>query len=274
MPKKIGQYELGKLLGNGSYSKVKMGTDTNTNEHFAIKIIAKESLERPSYEKHLRREIAVMKLLNHANVMQLYDVLQTGKNIYMVLEFFDGGDLLDALVKALYFKEDRARRYFQHLISGLSYLHHQGIAHRDLKPENLLLRNPTDELIIADFGFSRLTNGESQSAQLLKTKCGTPNYMAPEVFAATGYDGKRADIWSSGVVLYAMLAGYLPFEDKSMAVLCDMIEGGKYRISSKFSKNAKALLARMMAVKPAERISIEEVCKRKGLFTAICVFLK
>eukprot|EP01061_Rhynchopus_euleeides_P036604 TRINITY_DN6175_c0_g1_i2.p1 TRINITY_DN6175_c0_g1~~TRINITY_DN6175_c0_g1_i2.p1 ORF type:complete len:268 (+),score=111.96 TRINITY_DN6175_c0_g1_i2:260-1063(+) len=264
MPKRIAQYELGKTLGKGSYSKVKHGIDVTTRTSFAIKIIAKESLEKGSYEKHLRREIAVMKLLDHPNVMNLFDVLQTSKNIYMILEYLDGGDLLDALVAAQVFKEDRARRYFQQLVSGLSYLHSQGIAHRDLKPENLLLKTSDDTLIIADFGFSRLTDTHPSNPQLLKTKCGTPNYMAPEVFTSKGYNGKKSDIWSAGVVLYAMLAGYLPFEDKSMTVLCEIIQGGNYRVSSKFSKNARSMIATMLTVNPDERATLPDVCPGGG----------
>ena len=230
-------------------------------------------------EQQLKREIAIMKLLDHRNVLKMVDVLQTGKNIYLILDLLTGGDLFDRLEQAKRFEEDVARKYFQQLISGLYYLHAQGIAHRDLKPENLLL-DTNNIIFIADFGFSRLLNNQ----QLLNTVCGTPNYMAPEVLKEKGYDGKKADIWSAGVILYAMLAGYLPFDDPNMNVLCDkvlryyffitscqlfvksnittttkQIEAGEYRMSRKFSPNAADFIKRMLTVDPDKRITLEQV---------------
>ena len=149
-----------------------------------------------------------------------------------------------------------ALKYFHQLVSGLHYLHNQGIAHRDLKPENLLL-NEEGRLHIADFGFSRLLN----SQQMLQTVCGTPNYMAPEVLKEKGYDGKKADIWSCGVILYAMLAGYLPFDDNNMTLLCEKIEKGVFRKSSKFSENAVSIIDQMLTVDPNKRITLEGIIK-------------
>eukprot|EP01063_Lacrimia_lanifica_P002013 TRINITY_DN11051_c0_g1_i1.p1 TRINITY_DN11051_c0_g1~~TRINITY_DN11051_c0_g1_i1.p1 ORF type:complete len:321 (+),score=142.21 TRINITY_DN11051_c0_g1_i1:76-963(+) len=254
MPKRIGKYELGKTLGSGTYSKVKVAVDIETNKKYAVKIVDKQILTKGHMEQQLKREIAIMKLLSHRNVLGMQDVLQTGKNIYLVLDLVTGGDLFDQLDHDKVFDEPKARRYFQQLISGLHYLHQQGIAHRDLKPENLLL-DQQGTVYIADFGFSRLLS----PCQLLQTVCGTPNYMAPEVLKEQGYDGKKADIWSAGVILYAMLAGYLPFDDPIMAKLCEQIESGKYRISSKFSQNAVDLIGRMLEVNPAVRITLAEI---------------
>eukprot|EP01063_Lacrimia_lanifica_P019531 TRINITY_DN2690_c0_g1_i1.p1 TRINITY_DN2690_c0_g1~~TRINITY_DN2690_c0_g1_i1.p1 ORF type:complete len:296 (+),score=121.28 TRINITY_DN2690_c0_g1_i1:122-1009(+) len=253
MPKRIGKYELGRKLGSGTFSTVKEATDIENGAKYAVKIVDKASL-KGHMEQQLRREIAIMKLLNHANVVRMNDVLQTGKNIYLILDLLTGGDLFDKLDEAKHFAEPVAVRYLQQLVSGLYYLHSQGIAHRDLKPENLLI-DDRGNLKIADFGFSRLLDQH----QLLQTVCGTPNYMAPEVLKEKGYDGKRADIWSSGVILYAMLAGYLPFDDPIMAKLCDKIEKGIYRNSRKFSPNAVDLIARMLTVDPARRITLSQI---------------
>ncbi|KAJ9442673.1 CBL-interacting serine/threonine-protein kinase 23 [Diplonema papillatum] len=254
MPKRIGKYELGKTLGSGTFSKVKEGTDVETGKKYAVKIVDKQQLTTGQMEQQLKREIAIMKLLSHRNVLKMVDVLQTAKNIYLILDLLTGGDLFDKLDSAKRFKEDEARKYFQQLISGLFYLHQQGIAHRDLKPENLLL-DEEGNVFIADFGFSRLLNNQ----QLLKTVCGTPNYMAPEVLKEQGYDGKKADIWSAGVILYAMLAGYLPFDHPNFSVLCEQIEKGEYHTSRKFSDNAANLIQRMLCVDPDKRISLDEI---------------
>eukprot|EP00755_Sulcionema_specki_P027986 Sspe_Gene.88907::Locus_60812_Transcript_1_1_Confidence_1.000_Length_991::g.88907::m.88907 len=256
MPKRIGKYELGRTLGSGTFSKVKEGVDVETGVRYAVKIVDKALLTKGHMEQQLKREIAIMKLLDHENVLRMVDVLQTGKNIYLILDLLTGGDLFDKLDQAKRFEEAQAQSFFQQLVSGLYYLHSQGIAHRDLKPENLLL-DDKGCLKIADFGFSRLLNNQ----QLLQTVCGTPNYMAPEVLKEQGYDGKKADIWSSGVILYAMLAGYLPFDDPNMNVLCDKIEAGEYRMSRKFSPKAVDIIGRMLTVDPARRITLDEVIR-------------
>lgn len=255
MPKRVGKYELGKTLGSGSFSKVKEGVDVESGNKYAVKIVDKALLTKGHVEQQLKREIAIMKLLNHPHVLSMVDVLQTGSNIYLVLELLTGGDLFDKLDQAKRFEEPQARTYFQQLVYGLQYLHANDIAHRDLKPENLLL-DAQGNLKIADFGFSRLLNNQ----QLLQTVCGTPNYMAPEVLKEQGYDGKKADLWSSGVILYAMMAGYLPFDDQNMNVLCDKIEAGDYRMSRKFSDLAKDIIEKLLTVDPARRIDMEGIC--------------
>eukprot|EP01060_Flectonema_neradi_P029472 TRINITY_DN4083_c5_g1_i1.p1 TRINITY_DN4083_c5_g1~~TRINITY_DN4083_c5_g1_i1.p1 ORF type:complete len:351 (+),score=56.91 TRINITY_DN4083_c5_g1_i1:153-1055(+) len=255
MPKRIGKYELGAVLGEGNFSKVREGVDVESKKQYAIKIVDKGLLEKGQMEQQLKREIAIMKLLDHENVLSMRDVLQTSKNIYLILDLLTG-DLFYKLNEAKWFDEKTALYYFHQLIAGLNYLHGQGIAHRDLKPENLLLTDD-GQLKIADFGFSRLLHNK----QLLLTVCGTPNYMAPEVLKERGYDGKIADIWSCGVILYAMLAGYLPFDDEKISNLCKSISLGAYRISRKFSPNAISLLKGTLTVNPADRITIPDIIK-------------
>lgn len=259
MGKKIGKYELGKTLGTGNFSKVKVGTDAETGETWAIKIIDKEQLAKERMEEQLKREIAVMKMLKQSNIVQLKEVMQTANHIYLVLELVTGGELFDKIVAAKRFDEPTARKYFHQLISGIHYCHSQGIAHRDLKPENLLL-DANDTLKISDFGLSNLQRGGADGqGTLLQTVCGTPNYVAPEVLKERGYNGITADVWSCGVVLFVMLAGFLPFDDPNMNALFNKIERGEYRMARHFSDQAKDLIAKMMTVDPVKRLTIQGI---------------
>lgn len=259
MGKKIGRYELGKTLGTGNFSKVKVGTDTETGETWAIKIIDKEQLTKERMEEQLKREIALMKKLKHPNIVQLKEVMQTANHIYLVLELVTGGELFDKIVAAKRFDEPTARKYFQQLVAGVSNCHSQGIAHRDLKPENLLL-DGNDMLKISDFGLSNLQRcGVDGQGQLLQTVCGTPNYVAPEVLKERGYNGIVADLWSCGVVLFVMLAGYLPFDDPNMNALFTKIERGEYRMARHFSESAKDLIGQMLTVDPTKRITLDGI---------------
>eukprot|EP00993_Chasmostoma_nieuportense_P000442 NODE_1408_length_1516_cov_251.371490_g1333_i0.p1 GENE.NODE_1408_length_1516_cov_251.371490_g1333_i0~~NODE_1408_length_1516_cov_251.371490_g1333_i0.p1 ORF type:complete len:442 (+),score=97.45 NODE_1408_length_1516_cov_251.371490_g1333_i0:65-1390(+) len=257
MVKKIGKYELGKTLGKGTFSKVKYGVDVESNLPFAIKIIDKQQLAKEHMEEQLKREIAIMKHLKHEHIVQLKEVLQTAKHIYIVLELITGGELFDRIVAAKRFDENTGRKYFQQLISGIYYCHQQGIAHRDLKPENLLL-DSQDRLKISDFGLSNLQR-QGTEGMLLQTVCGTPNYVAPEVLKEKGYNGITADVWSCGVILFVMLAGYLPFDDPNMNALFNKIERGEYRMAKYFSPEVKDLICKMLVVDPAKRVTLDEV---------------
>ncbi|KAJ9457099.1 CBL-interacting protein kinase 32 [Diplonema papillatum] len=259
MPKKIGKYELGKTLGTGTFSKVKQGFDTENGGEFAIKIIDKEKLAKEHMEEQLKREIAVMKLLRHENIVQLKEVLQTQKHIYLILELVPGGELFDRIVDAKRFDEPTARRYFQQLVMGVYYCHQQGIAHRDLKPENLLV-DGEGLLKISDFGLSNLQRGGAGGGgTLLQTVCGTPNYVAPEVLKEKGYNGITADIWSCGVILFVMLAGYLPFDDSNMNKLFNKIERGEYRMARHFSEPVRNLISRMLVIEPEKRATLDGI---------------
>jgi len=257
MVKKIGKYELGKTLGKGTFSKVKYGIDTESNAPFAIKIIDKAQLQKEHMEEQLKREIAIMKHLKHEHIVQLKEVLQTQKHIYIVLELITGGELFDRIVAAKRFDENTGRKYFQQLIMGIYYCHMQGIAHRDLKPENLLL-DGQDRLKISDFGLSNLQR-QGSDGMLLQTVCGTPNYVAPEVLKEKGYNGFYADIWSCGVILFVMLAGYLPFDDPNMNSLFNKIERGEYRMAKYFSPEAKDIISKMLIVDPQKRYTLDQV---------------
>eukprot|EP01080_Neovahlkampfia_damariscottae_P007555 gene7555-11878_t len=258
MPKKIDRYILGNTIGKGTFSKVKYAVDSSTKVPYAIKIIDRQMIIRENMEAQLKREIAIMKILKHRNVIDLREVLQSQNHIYIVLELITGGELFDKIVKEKRFTEKVARRYFQQLMSAISYCHECGIAHRDLKPENLLV-DSEDNIKISDFGLSALTAPRDSDPQLLTTTCGTPNYVAPEILSEKGYNGFKADIWSAGVILFVMLAGYLPFEDDSIKILFAKIEKGQFKMPSFFSEGASSLISRMLNVDPEKRITIKEI---------------
>ena len=259
--KKVGKYELGKTLGSGSFSKVKLGVD-DQGRQYAVKIIEKEQLVREHMEEQLKREISVMKMLNHPHIVRLYDVLQTQNHIYLVLELVTGGELFDRILSAKKFDEDTGRRFFQQLVVALHFSHKNSVAHRDLKPENLLV-DDKDNIKITDFG---LANIQKPADKLLQTVCGTPNYVAPEVLKEQGYNGIAADVWSAGVILFVMLAGYLPFDDPQLDDLFKKIQRGDYRMAKGFSDSVKDLISKMLIVDPKKRITLD-ACMRHPWFT-------
>jgi len=225
----------------------------------AIKILDKEKIQKQNMGEQIKKEIAVMKMVKQRHVVNLLEVLASRTKIFIVLELVTGGELFDKIVTAGRFDEPTARKYFRQLISGVDYCHHQGVCHRDLKPENLLL----DEqalLKISDFGLSALY-GSDHSATLLHTTCGTPNYVAPEVLADKGYDGFQADVWSCGVILYVLLAGFLPFDEPSMSALFRKIIKAEFSYPSWFSPSVKDILNKILVPTPEKRYTMEQIKK-------------
>eukprot|EP00756_Hemistasia_phaeocysticola_P001115 Hpha_TRINITY_DN10804_c0_g2::TRINITY_DN10804_c0_g2_i1::g.23375::m.23375 len=265
--KTIGRFRVtDDILGKGSYGEVRRGTDTESGKSVAVKIIKKELLNKNQRSaQQLFREIAIMKSLSHPNIVNLYDTLQTGNNIYMVLELVDGGELFERIVERRRFDEAQGRSYFQDLIMGVRYVHMQGVAHRDLKPENILISDTG--LKIADFGLSNIqlstSSGAVPDSMQLQTVCGTPNYVAPEVLEKEGYNGFLADVWSCGVILYVMLAGYLPFRDPQIPNLLAKILKGDYDMCPTFTPAAADIVGKLLKRQPDLRITIEGVLKDK-----------
>jgi serine/threonine protein kinase len=253
--KKVGKYELGRTLGSGSFSKVKLGID-DKGRQYAVKIIEKEQLVREHMEEQLKREISVMKMLKHPHTVQLYDVLQTQNHIYLVLELVTGGELFDRILSAKRFDEDTARRFFQQMVVALHFSHRNGVAHRDLKPENLLV-DDKDNIKVTDFGLANLQKPD----KLLHTVCGTPNYVAPEVLKECGYNGIYADTWSCGIILFVMLAGYLPFDDPQLDELFKKIQRGDYRMCKTFTEPVKDIITKMLNTDPKKRITLDGVMR-------------
>lgn len=219
-----------------------------------MKILEKVKILEQADKTRVEREIKILKSLRHNNIIQLYSVISTSTTIYLIMEYASGKELFDYIVLKQRLTEMEACRFFQQIISGIEYLHKLRIVHRDLKPENLLLDNKK-EIKIADFGLSNLYS----KGELLKTACGSPCYAAPEMIAGKKYSGLMVDIWSSGIILYAMLCGYLPFEDKNNEILYKKITEGKFTIPTHISEPAVDLLRRILNTDPTRRFNISQI---------------
>ncbi|KAJ6235605.1 protein kinase [Anaeramoeba flamelloides] len=260
--KRIGPYEIGKTLGKGSFSKVKLATHVETNENVAIKIISKAGSELDRDQLSLiRREITIQKLLKHPNVLEIFQVYEQQDKLFLILEYVSHGELFDYIIKCGKVPTNQTRKFFQQIIYGLEHLHSFSISHRDLKPENLLL-DENNNIKISDFGMAKIT----KSGKLLKTACGSPHYVSPEIINGRKYDGKKSDIWSCGVILYALLCGSLPFDQEDYSQLLFHIKKGRYLLPTHLNELEKDLISRMLNIHPDERISIRDI-KRHPWFT-------
>lgn len=255
--RKIGKYEVGRTIGEGTFAKVKFAKHTETGESVAIKVMAKTTILKHRMVEQIKREISIMKIVRHPNIVRLHEVLASQTKIYIILEFVMGGELYDKIVQLGKLSENESRRYFQQLIDAVAHCHKKGVYHRDLKPENLLL-DAYGNLKVSDFGLSALTK---QGDDLLHTTCGTPNYVAPEVLSNHGYDGAAADIWSCGVILYVLMAGYLPFEEADLPTLFRRISAAEFVCPYWFSAGAKTLIHKILDPNPKTRVKIEEIRK-------------
>ncbi|ONK61798.1 uncharacterized protein A4U43_C08F33690 [Asparagus officinalis] len=250
------RYEVGRLLGQGTFGKVYHARNMKTSQSVAIKMIDKEKVLRVGLIDQIKREISVMRLVKHPNIIQLYEVMATKAKIYFVMEYVKGGELFNKVSKGR-LKEEVARKYFQQLISAVDYCHSRGVYHRDLKPENLLL-DENGNLKVSDFGLSALAESKRQDG-LLHTTCGTPAYVAPEVINRKGYDGAKADIWSCGVVLFVLLAGYLPFHESNLMEMYRKIGKGEFKCPYWFHFEVRKLLFIILDPNPSTRISIAKI---------------
>ncbi|KAL9235238.1 hypothetical protein vseg_010016 [Gypsophila vaccaria] len=252
----MGRYEVGRVLGQGSFAKVYYGRRVGTGQSVAIKVIDKDKVLRVGLMEQIKREITVMAMLRHPNIVYLYEVMATKSKIYFVMEYAKGGELFDKVAKGR-LKEDSARSYFCQLINALDFCHSRGVYHRDLKPENLLL-DENQSLKVTDFGLSALAESKRHDG-LLHTTCGTPAYVAPEIISRKGYDGAKADIWSSGVILFVLLAGYLPFHDSNLMEMYRKIGKADYKCPTWIPKDLRRLLANILDPNPDTRISIAQI---------------
>ncbi|KAF5476381.1 hypothetical protein F2P56_008104 [Juglans regia] len=254
----FGKYELGKLLGYGAFAKVYHARNLRTGQSVAIKAVSKQKVIKGGLTANIKREISIMRRLHHSHVVNLFEVLATKSKIYFVMEFAKGGELFAKVVKGR-FSEDLSRHYFQQLISAVGYCHSQGVFHRDLKPENLLLDDNWN-LKVSDFGLSAV-NDQIQPDGLLHTLCGTPAYVAPEVLSKKGYDGAKVDVWSCGVILYVLNAGYLPFNDQNLMVMYRKIYKGEFRYPKWTSPDLRRFISRLLDTNPETRITVDEIVR-------------
>ncbi|CAN1230059.1 CBL-interacting serine/threonine-protein kinase 12 [Linum grandiflorum] len=259
-PLLLGRYEVGKLLGHGTFAKVYHARNVKTNESVAIKVIDKEKIMKGGLIVHIKREISNLRRVRHPNIVHLFEVMATKAKIYFVMEYVRGGELFNKVAKGR-LKEDVARRYFQQLISAVAFCHARGVFHRDLKPENLLL-DEEGNLKVSDFGLSAVADQIRQDG-LFHTFCGTPAYVAPEVLGRKGYDAAKVDIWSCGVILFVLMAGYLPFHDQNIMMMYKKIYKGEFRCPRWFSPDLAKLLVKLLDTNPATRITIAEVMENR-----------
>ncbi|XP_045572912.1 serine/threonine-protein kinase MARK2 isoform X14 [Salmo salar] len=248
----IGNYRLLKTIGKGNFAKVKLARHVLTGKEVAVKIIDKTQLNSSSLQK-LFREVRIMKLLNHPNIVKLFEVIETEKTLYLIMEYASGGEVFDYLVAHGRMKEKEARAKFRQIVSAVQYCHQKCIVHRDLKAENLLL-DADMNIKIADFGFSN----EFTMGNKLDTFCGSPPYAAPELFQGKKYDGPEVDVWSLGVILYTLVSGSLPFDGQNLKELRERVLRGKYRIPFYMSTDCENLLKKFLILNPTKRGSLEQ----------------
>ncbi|XP_051530935.1 serine/threonine-protein kinase BRSK1-like isoform X2 [Myxocyprinus asiaticus] len=251
----VGPYRLEKTLGKGQTGLVKLGIHCITGQKVAIKIVNREKLSESVLMK-VEREIAILKLIEHPHVLKLHDVYENNKYLYLVLEHVSGGELFDYLVKKGRLTPKEARKFFRQIISALDFCHSHSICHRDLKPENLLL-DERNNIRIADFGMASLQVGDS----MLETSCGSPHYACPEVIRGEKYDGRRADVWSCGVILFALLVGALPFDHDNLRQLLEKVKSGEFHMPQFIPPDCQALLRGMIEVNPEKRLTLEAIQK-------------
>uniref|UniRef100_A0A8C1RP22 BR serine/threonine kinase 2 n=1 Tax=Cyprinus carpio TaxID=7962 RepID=A0A8C1RP22_CYPCA len=251
----VGPYRLEKTLGKGQTGLVKLGVHCVTCQKVAIKIVNREKLSESVLMK-VEREIAILKLIEHPHVLKLHDVYENKKYLYLVLEHVSGGELFDYLVKKGRLTPKEARKFFRQIISALDFCHSHSICHRDLKPENLLL-DEKNNIRIADFGMASLQVGDS----LLETSCGSPHYACPEVIRGEKYDGRKADVWSCGVILFALLVGALPFDDDNLRNLLEKVKLGVFHMPHFIPPDCQNLLRGMIEVDAGNRLTLELIQK-------------
>ncbi|CAH8312452.1 unnamed protein product [Eruca vesicaria subsp. sativa] len=260
------KYEVGRLLGQGNFAKVFYGRSILTNESVAIKMIDKDKLKKVGHSEQIKREISVMSLAKHPNVVNLHEVMATKTKIYLILEYCKGGELFKKMVKGK-LAENVAWKYFHQLINAVDYCHSREVYHRDIKPENILL-DENDNLKVSDFGLSALAESRRQDG-LLHTACGSHAYACPEIVNRKAYDGTKADIWSCGVVLFVLLTGYLPFYASNIMEMYRKIGKAQFKCPREFPPEAKRLLHKMLDPNPESRITISKIKEsswfKKGL---------
>ena len=255
---KIGNYLVKGTLGRGTFGKVKLGIYLPTHEKVAIKILEKNRIKEKDDEIRVQREFEMLTKFNHLNVILVAEIFESYDAFYTVMEYCEGGELFNYIVKKRKLSEEEASFFYYQIINGLEYIHSLGIVHRDLKPENLLLTK-NHILKIIDFGLSNYFDKDKKN--LLTTPCGSPCYASPEMVSGKKYNGFRIDVWSTGIILYAMLCGYLPFEDKDNEVLFKKILECKLDLPHHLSLLSKDLLRKILVTNPDKRITIQQIKK-------------
>ena len=250
----IGDYILKHTIGKGTFSRVKLGINKNTGEKVAIKILDKTKIVEKADLERILREMKMLSELDNEHIIKVYQIYENDSHYLIIMEYCEGGELFNYIVEKQRLSENESAYFYYQIIQGVEYIHSQGIAHRDLKPENLLL-DKNKKIKIIDFGLSNYFDG----VQKLETPCGSPCYASPEMVGGNKYNGFFIDIWATGIILFAMLCGYLPFEDDNNDVLFKQILGGKIEYPNHLSEVSKDLLKKIIETDPEKRIKIEEI---------------
>eukprot|EP00948_MAST-09A_sp_MAST-9A-sp1_P001012 g1012.t1 len=256
--KTIGNYEImKKKLGEGTFGKVKFGRHLATGQPVAIKILERSRIKEDADVRRVGREIMILQRIRHDNIVQLYEVIYTKQQIYLIMEYANGGELFDYIVKHGRVPERKAANFFHQICDGVNYLHSMNVVHRDLKPENILLQELNGEwqVKVVDFGLSNVFDG----GVLLKTACGSPCYASPEMIRGEKYYGPKSDIWSLGVILFALVCGFLPFEDENTARLYHKIGHAQFEIPNFVSRSVRDLIRRILCVDLKKRYTIAKI---------------
>ena len=253
LSKTLGDYIIKRTIGEGTFSKVKLGINKITNEKVAIKILEKSKIVEKDDLDRILREMKIITELNHQNVIKVHEMCESNEYFVIIMEYCEGGELFNYIVENQRLSEEETAYFFYQLINGIEYIHSKGIVHRDLKPENLLL-DENKVLKIIDFGLSNFYNGT-----YLSTPCGSPCYASPEMVSGKSYNGFYIDVWSTGIILFAMMCGYLPFEDPDNDILFKKILAGRLHYPSHLSPLAKDIMKRILVKDPEKRIKIEEI---------------
>ena len=255
----IGEYIINQTLGIGTFSKVKLGINKYTKEKVAIKLLEKNKITEKSDLERIFREMSIVKTLNHPNIVKTHEIFDNEKYYFMIMDYCPGGELFDYIVKKIRLNEEESSFFFYQIINAVEYIHSKGIVHRDLKPENLLL-NDKNKLKIIDFGLSNYFFPDSEK-NLLKTPCGSPCYAAPEMVSGNNYNGFKTDIWAIGIILYAMLVGYLPFEDNDNDILFQKILECDLEFPDFLSNLSIDIITKILNVDSDKRYTIQDIKK-------------
>ena len=255
----IGEYIINQTLGIGTFSKVKLGINKYTKEKVAIKLLEKNKITEKSDLERIFREMSIVKTLNHPNIVKTHEIFDNEKYYFMIMDYCPGGELFDYIVNKIRLNEEESSFFFYQIINAVEYIHSKGIVHRDLKPENLLL-NDKNKLKIIDFGLSNYFFPDSEK-NLLKTPCGSPCYAAPEMVSGNNYNGFKTDIWAIGIILYAMLVGYLPFEDNDNDILFQKILECDLEFPDFLSNLSIDIITKILNVDSDKRYTIQDIKK-------------
>lgn len=253
-PNQIGPYKFHGTVGDGAFSVVKLVKNINTGDFFACKIVPRSRINTKNLEERFEAEIRISQQMHHSGIVELYDLLKDNFNFYVIMEFCPNGELFQFIVDQGGIPEEEAKPFLREILEALNYVHQKGISHRDLKPENLLL-DADGHIKLSDFGLSRYISKDG----LVDTPCGSPCYASPECLSGQRYDGITTDVWSIGVIFYAMLTGQLPWTKRNQTQLFKQIRSGDYKVPKGLSEEATDLIKRMMDINYKTRITIPEI---------------